>query len=119
MSGKRFILDGALILPIGGVLSFDALQARLHPAASRIARLSRETSGVRAAGMTARKPPWTPLDSALVVEVLYDQVTGGCFRDGTRLSRWRPDKAPRQCTFDQLQSDAAPSVVAAIVQASG
>ena len=39
----RFILDGELILPIDDVLSFDALQARLHPAASRVAKLSRET----------------------------------------------------------------------------
>ena len=38
----RFVLDGELILPIGDVLSFDALQARLHPAESRIAKLSRE-----------------------------------------------------------------------------
>jgi ATP-dependent DNA ligase len=40
---SHFILDGELILPIGEILSFDALQARLHPAASRIAKLSRET----------------------------------------------------------------------------
>ena len=40
---RRFVLDGELILPVGDVLSFDALQARLHPAPSRIARLSRET----------------------------------------------------------------------------
>ena len=39
----RFVLDGELILPIDDVLSFDALQQRLHPAASRIAKLSRET----------------------------------------------------------------------------
>ena len=39
----RFMLDGELILPIGDVLSFDALQQRLHPAASRVERLSRET----------------------------------------------------------------------------
>jgi ATP-dependent DNA ligase len=39
----RFVLDGELILPVGDVLSFDALQQRLHPAASRIAKLSRET----------------------------------------------------------------------------
>ncbi|MGY2733408.1 ATP-dependent DNA ligase [Sphingomonas sp. UYP23] len=38
-----YVLDGELILPIEGVLSFDALQARLHPAESRIRRLSRET----------------------------------------------------------------------------
>ena len=40
---KRFVLDGELILPLGGVLSFAALQLRLHPAASRIDKLSRET----------------------------------------------------------------------------
>jgi ATP-dependent DNA ligase len=39
----RLVLDGELILPVGEVLSFADLQARLHPAASRIARLARET----------------------------------------------------------------------------
>jgi ATP-dependent DNA ligase len=39
----RFVLDGELIIPIGEVLSFDALQARLHPAESRIRKLSVET----------------------------------------------------------------------------
>jgi ATP-dependent DNA ligase len=38
-----YVLDGELILPIDGALSFDALQARLHPAESRIRRLSGET----------------------------------------------------------------------------
>jgi hypothetical protein len=36
------------------------------------------------------------------VEVAFDHVTGGRFRHGTSLVRWRPDKAPRQCTCDQL-----------------
>ena len=43
VSDTSFILDGEIVLPQGDVLSFDALQARLHPAASRIARLARET----------------------------------------------------------------------------
>jgi ATP-dependent DNA ligase len=38
-----------------------------------------------------------------VVEVCYDHFSGGRFRHGTRLLRWRPDKAPRQCTMAQLQ----------------
>ena len=41
----------------------------------------------------------------LVVEVSYDHITGDRFRHGTRLIRWRPDKSPRQCTFDQLNRD--------------
>jgi ATP-dependent DNA ligase len=40
---KRLVLDGELVLPVGDALSFGALQLRLHPAASRIAKLSRET----------------------------------------------------------------------------
>ncbi len=39
----RFVLDGELIVTVGGVLAFDALQARLHPAESRIRRLAAET----------------------------------------------------------------------------
>lgn len=39
----RFVLDGELVISIGGALSFDALQARLHPAESRIRKLSAET----------------------------------------------------------------------------
>jgi ATP-dependent DNA ligase len=37
-----------------------------------------------------------------VVEVCYDHFTGDRFRHGTRLLRWRPDKAPRQCTLEQV-----------------
>lgn len=43
LAATRFVLDGELIVTIDGALAFDALQARLHPAASRIAKLSRET----------------------------------------------------------------------------
>lgn len=267
---ERFMLDGELILPVGDVLSFDALQARLHPAASRIAKLSRETpaqlmlfdclmldgedlsgkplaerrgaleafhaahgggalllsdrtadieaarawlarsggaldgvvakrldepyrpgeramlkvkqhrsadcvvggfrrakdgggvaslllglyddagrlnhvgftsgiaAGERAAlaerleplieapGFTGKAPggpsrwndgkesEWEPLRPELVVEVLYDQVTGQRFRHGTRLLRWRPDKAPAQCRIEQLVHELRPAELATI-----
>ena len=45
---------------------------------------------------------WHPLKSVLVVEVCYDHVTGDRFRHGTKLLRWRPDKAPTQSKMDQL-----------------
>jgi ATP-dependent DNA ligase len=35
-STQQFVLDGELVVPVGGNLSFDALQMRLHPAESRI-----------------------------------------------------------------------------------
>ena len=50
---------------------------------------------------------WQSLKTKLVVEVSYDQVTGGRFRHGTRILRWRPDKAPAQCTMDQLKQKTA------------
>ena len=56
-----------------------------------------------------RSSEWQPLKPRCVVEVCYDQVTGERFRHGTRLLRWRPDKAPRQCTLDQLVAEARPS----------
>lgn len=51
---------------------------------------------------TERSGEWEPLDNKLVVEVAYDHFTGGRFRHGTKFLRWRPDKAPRQCTFEQV-----------------
>lgn len=51
---------------------------------------------------TERSTQWKPLRPELVVEVRYDHVTGRRFRHGTRFMRWRPDKAPRQCTLEQL-----------------
>lgn len=269
---RRFILDGEIILPVGDVLSFDALQQRLHPAASRVARLSAETpaqlmlfdclavdghhlaeaplverraaletfhaangsaglllsafsddrgaaeawlaqsggaldgvvakrrdeayrpgeramlkvkvhrsadcvvaglrrekngpgiaslllglyddagrlnhvgftSGIKdgeradlarriephlgGEGFSGKSPGgpsrwndgeekrWEPLAPELVVEVLYDQVTGARFRHGTRLLRWRPDKAPRQCGMDQLVHEVRPAELAAILR---
>jgi ATP-dependent DNA ligase len=52
---------------------------------------------------TARSAEWQPLRPKLVVEVCYDHFSGGRFRHGTRLMRWRPDKVPRQCTMDQVR----------------
>lgn len=56
----------------------------------------------RWSAMNPRSTEWEPLSPELVVEVGYDHFTGGRFRHGTRLYRWRPDKAPEQCTFAQL-----------------
>jgi ATP-dependent DNA ligase len=52
---------------------------------------------------TKRSTQWQPLKPKLVVEVEYDHFTGDRFRHGTQLLRWRPDKAPRQCTFEQVR----------------
>ncbi len=50
-----------------------------------------------------RPAEWQPLAPRLVVEVAYDHVSDGRFRHGTRFLRWRPDKATKQCTMDQIE----------------
>jgi ATP-dependent DNA ligase len=43
---QRFVLDGELAIPVCGALSFDELQLRLHPAASRVAKLAQAHPGI-------------------------------------------------------------------------
>ncbi len=72
---------------------------------------------IEAPGFTGRAPggpsrwskrdmdDWKPLAPKLVVEVEYDHFTGHRFRHGTKLLRWRSDKAPRQCTLKQVEKE--------------
>ena len=95
----------------------SALSDKERPALTR--RLEALRGGVGFTGnapgapsrWTKRSTAWLPLKPKLVVEVEYDQVTANRFRHGTRLKRWRPDKAPIQCTKDQLVQEARPSKV--------
>jgi ATP-dependent DNA ligase len=50
-----------------------------------------------------RELEWVAVRPELVVEVGYDQVSNGRIRHGTKLVRWRDDKAPAECLFDQLE----------------
>jgi len=59
---------------------------------------------------TERSDQWVPLAPDLVVEVQYDHFSEGRFRHGTRFLRWRPDKDPRQCTFEQVARQGRPSL---------
>lgn len=50
--------------------------------------------------------PWTEVRPELVCEVRFDKLEGDRFRHGTRFLRFRPDKGPRQCTWDQVRGGA-------------
>jgi ATP-dependent DNA ligase len=52
---------------------------------------------------TQRSTEWQPLKPKLVCEVQYDHFSGGRFRHGTKFMRWRPEKKPDQCTFEQVR----------------
>lgn len=47
---------------------------------------------------------WVGLRPELVIEIDFDHVSAGRIRHGAKLRRWREDKPPEQCTFDQLYS---------------
>jgi ATP-dependent DNA ligase len=50
-----------------------------------------------------RNLEWVALRPELVVEIDFDHVSAGRIRHGAKLRRWREDKNPRQCTYEQLQ----------------
>ena len=116
-SGKRVM--GSLLL---GLFGDDGLLHHVGytssiPAAERAA-LTRKLEALRQPpGFTGRSPGGTsrwstersgefePLAPKLVVEVQYDHLSGGRFRHGTKLLRWRPDKSPEQCVMSQVERE--------------
>ncbi|MFO7652595.1 MAG: ATP-dependent DNA ligase [Candidatus Krumholzibacteriia bacterium] len=113
--------EGGLLHHVGHTSSLDAGQRR--QLAFRLEALRDRRGGER--GFSGRAPggpsrwsegrstAWEALPPELVVEVQYDHATAGRFRHGTRLLRWRPDKAPRQCRLDQIERP-GPSALALV-----
>jgi ATP-dependent DNA ligase len=50
---------------------------------------------------------WEPLRPELVVEVAYDHMEGSRFRHTAQFRRWRPDRRPSSCTYEQLEVPAS------------
>ena len=98
--------DEGLLHHVGFTSAIAGERARGPDRKARKARRRHGFTGKAPGGPSrwsnARRAQWEALQPKLVVEVRYDQVTGRRFRHGTALLRWRPDKAPKQCTFDQL-----------------
>jgi ATP-dependent DNA ligase len=61
---------------------------------------------------------WEPLRPELVVQVAYDHMQGGRFRHTAQFRRWRDDKRPTDCTFEQLEV-VAPQELAEIFEKNG
>jgi ATP-dependent DNA ligase len=57
---------------------------------------------------TERSSQWERLEPRLVIEVSYDHFSGERFRHGTKFLRWRPEKRPESCTFEQLIAEPTP-----------
>jgi ATP-dependent DNA ligase len=81
----------------------EALTAKLEKMVAPPGFTGNRPGGPSRRWSTARSGEWQPLRPKLVVEVGYDHFTGERFRHGTRLLRWRPDKAAQQCTLEQVR----------------
>jgi ATP-dependent DNA ligase len=112
--GKAEGTVGALILgaytpdgrlrEIGHSSGFKAAEKR-----ELVGRLEPYETGERGSGEPSRWTggrdlEWVALRPELVVEVRFDHASDGRIRHGAKVTRWRDDKLPRECTVDQLDS---------------
>jgi hypothetical protein len=73
-----------------------------------LAQEEASAAGQRMPGATSRwnrgkDLSWEPLRPERVCEVAYDHMQGTRFRHAAQFVRWRPDKRPRDCRYDQLE----------------
>ena len=123
VGGFRYLekqpLVGSLLLGLyddAGKLDHVGFTSSIH-ASDRAALTRKLKKLIKPPGFTGRAPggpsrwstkrstEWEPLAPELVVEVQFDHFSGGRFRHGTKLLRWRPDKAPRDCTMKQVERE--------------
>jgi ATP-dependent DNA ligase len=110
--GKEPDTVGSLILGLydaGGELHVVGHSSGLKAAEKRalIDKLAPFETGERGHGDPSRWKnekdlEWIGLRPELVVEVTFDHVSDGRIRHGTKILRWREDKAPRECLLEQM-----------------
>ena len=98
------LYDGGELRVVGHCSGLSAKEKRELPA-----KLAPYETGERGMGdpsrwASDRELEWIALRPELVVEVTFDHVSNDRIRHGTKLSRWREDKDPRDCRTDQLLS---------------
>jgi ATP-dependent DNA ligase len=112
--GKEEATVGSLILGLydeAGKLHVVGHSSGLKAAEKRtlVDKLRPYETGKRGHGDPSRwknekELEWIELRPELVVEVRFDHVSGGRIRHGTRILRWREDKAPTDCRLEQMQA---------------
>ena len=107
--------DAGLLHHVGFTSAFKASEkkelTRKFEALKKAPGFTGNAPGGPSRWSTERSGEWEPVDPSVVVEVTYDHFTGGRFRHGTKIVRWRTDKAPRQCTLDQVEGREGKSLV--------
>jgi ATP-dependent DNA ligase len=112
--GKEAGTVGSLILGLyddAGELHVVGHSSGLRAAEKRalVQRLAPYETGERGHGdpsrwMSEKDLEWIALRPELVVEVTFDHASGGRIRHGTKIVRWRQDKAPTDCRLEQMRS---------------
>jgi ATP-dependent DNA ligase len=129
------LYDGEHLQHVGVIGSFPAVQRRAlvatlapyrdpaeHPWATWAEHVEGAT-GSRPVGGGSRwnatkDLSFEPLRPALVVEAAYEHLQGHRLRHTARFRRWRPDRDPQSCTYDQVEV-AVPSLLADVFAARG
>ena len=93
--------DGKL-RPVGHTSGLSAKQKRELPATLAPYETGERGRGDPSRWDNERELEWIALRPELVVEVTFDHTSNDRIRHGTKIVRWRDDKAPRDCRFDQL-----------------
>ncbi|WP_026545818.1 ATP-dependent DNA ligase [Arthrobacter sp. 35/47] len=101
--------DGGELRNVGGASAFSD-KRRLELVDELEPDVMRDESGEIVRGETdrsrfasAKDVSYVRLHPRRVVEVRYDQMEGDRFRHTVQFERWRPDREPRSCTFEQLE----------------
>ena len=89
---------------VGHTSGFSAAQKRELTGLLEPYRTHESGSGGPTRWKPAEELEWEGLRPELVCEISYDHVSGGRIRHGTTFLRWRDDKAPAECTMDQLSA---------------
>jgi ATP-dependent DNA ligase len=98
------LYDGDRLRVVGHTSGFKAKEKR-----ELVEKLAPYETGERGSGdpsrwTAGRELEWVTLRPELVVEVTFDHVSDGRIRHGTKVQRWRTDKDPADCLYDQLEA---------------
>ena len=95
--------EGGELREVGHVSGFKAAEKRELVAKLEPYRTHERGSGEPSRWKSDEELVWEGLRPELVVEIAFDHITGHRIRHGAKFVRWREDKAPEECTIDQLR----------------
>jgi ATP-dependent DNA ligase len=96
------LYDDGELRPVGHTSGLSAKQKRELPATLKPYETGERGRGDPSRWDNERELEWISLRPELVVEVTFDHTSNNRIRHGTKIVRWRDDKDPHDCGFEQL-----------------